>query len=42
MYLPMSYQIGGFMVLVPRSAVEPVEMSVDAALKLVITAGMTH
>ena len=41
-YLPMSYQIGGFMVLVPRSAVEPVEMSVDAALKLVITAGMTH
>ena len=41
-YLPMSYQIGGFMVLVPRSAIEPVDVSVETALRLAITAGMSR
>ena len=41
-YLPMSYQIGGFMVLVPRSAIEPVDISVETALRLAITAGMSR
>lgn len=40
-YLPMSYQIGGYMVLVPRSAVEPINMSIEDASRLVFTAGMS-
>jgi len=39
-YLPMSYQIGGFTVLLPRSRVTPVRMSVEDALRFTITAGM--
>ena len=39
-YLPMSYQLGGYMVFVPRSAVTPVDMPVDQALSFVLTAGM--
>ncbi|MEZ5977734.1 MAG: DUF502 domain-containing protein [Planctomycetota bacterium] len=39
-YLPMSYQIGGFMVLVPRDAIEPVEVGVEEALRLLVTAGL--
>ena len=40
-YLPMSYQIGGYMVLVPRSMLEPVDLSVEDASRLVFTAGMS-
>ncbi|MBK7688567.1 MAG: DUF502 domain-containing protein [Elusimicrobia bacterium] len=40
-YLPMSYQIGGYMALVPRSALEPVNMSIEDASRLVFTAGMS-
>jgi uncharacterized membrane protein len=39
-YLPMSYQIGGFTVFVPRSAVTPVEMSREDAMKFILTAGL--
>jgi len=40
-YLPMSYQLGGFTVYVPRGSVEEIEgMSVETALKLVMTAGV--
>ena len=39
-YLPMSYQIGGFTIFVPRSAVTKVEMSREEAMKFVLTAGL--
>lgn len=39
-YLPMSYQIGGFMVLVSRDAIERVDLSVEEALRTIITAGI--
>jgi uncharacterized membrane protein len=40
-YLPMSYQIGGYTVLLPRRMVEPVDMSVEDALRFAVTAGMS-
>jgi len=40
-YLPMSYQIGGYAVLVPRSAVRPLNMSVEDAMRFILTAGVT-
>ena len=39
-YLPMSYQLGGFTVMVPRNRIRPVEMKVDEAMKFVLTAGV--
>ncbi|MEA5115630.1 MAG: DUF502 domain-containing protein [Geobacteraceae bacterium] len=40
-YLPMSYQIGGFTVIVPRSAVKRVEMSTHSAMGFILTGGMS-
>lgn len=37
-YLPMSYQLGGFTLYVPAEAVEPLDMSVEEALKIAATA----
>ena len=37
-YLPMSYQIGGYTVYVPADAVEPLDMSVEEALRIAATA----
>lgn len=39
-YLPMSYQIGGFTVIVPRSAVKNIDISTHRAMGLVVTGGM--
>ncbi|MFW6092847.1 MAG: DUF502 domain-containing protein [Pseudomonadota bacterium] len=39
-YLPMSYQIGGFMVLLPPEQVEPLEIPVEDAMRLILTAGV--
>jgi uncharacterized membrane protein len=39
-YLPMSYQLGGFTLLVPRARVREVEMSAEDALRFCITAGV--
>jgi uncharacterized membrane protein len=39
-YLPMSYQVGGYTVLVPKSACTPVEMSREEAMKFILTAGL--
>jgi uncharacterized membrane protein len=41
-YLPMSYQIGGFTTLVPRSAVQPIDMSIEQAMRFAVTAGMSE
>jgi uncharacterized membrane protein len=40
-YLPLSYMIGGYLVVVPGSAVQPVDIPVEDALRFVLTAGVT-
>ena len=40
-YIPMSYQIGGYTVIVPRSAVKQVDISINRAMGFVVTGGMT-
>jgi uncharacterized membrane protein len=39
-YLPMSYMIGGYAVLVPRSAVKELDMSMEEAMRFALTAGV--
>ena len=39
-YLPMSYQIGGYTVFVPKTACTPVNMSREDAMKFILTAGL--
>jgi uncharacterized membrane protein len=39
-YLPMSYQIGGYTVMVPKQAVTAVAMSREDAMKWILTAGL--
>lgn len=41
-YLPMSYQLGGYAVLVPRASVRPLNMSMEEAMRFVLTAGVTR
>jgi uncharacterized membrane protein len=41
-YVPMSYAIGGFTTMVPRSAVEPIEMSMEEAMRFAVTGGMAN
>lgn len=40
-YLPLSYMIGGYAVLVPRSALTPLDMSMEEAMRFALTAGVT-
>ncbi len=40
-YLQMSYQIGGYSFVVPRSAIRPVDMSVQQAIRWVLMAGIS-
>ncbi|MGQ0429963.1 MAG: DUF502 domain-containing protein [Gammaproteobacteria bacterium] len=40
-YFPMSYQIGGYTALVPRANVEPLDMPVETAMRLVLTGGLS-
>ena len=40
-YLPMSYMMGGHTILVPRDSVQPLDMSMDEAMRFVLTAGIT-
>lgn len=39
-YLPLSYQIGGYTVIVPRSSVHKVDISTHRAMGFVVTGGM--
>lgn len=41
-YLPMSYQLGGFTTIVPRNAVQPVDMPIEQAMRFALTAGVKH
>ncbi len=40
-YIPMSYMIGGFTVLVPSEDIGECSMSMDEAMRFVLTAGIT-
>lgn len=39
-YVPYSYQIGGFTLIVPRDHVQPLDMSLEDAMRFVVTAGV--
>ncbi|MDA3934230.1 MAG: DUF502 domain-containing protein [Gammaproteobacteria bacterium] len=41
-YLPMSYQIGGYTITVPAEAVTRIAMSMDDAMRYVLTAGLAQ
>jgi uncharacterized membrane protein len=40
-YLPLSYMIGGYTILMPRSAVRPLDMTMEEAMRFTLTAGVT-
>ncbi len=40
-YLPLSYMIGGYAVFMPRSAIRPIDMSMEEAMRFTLTAGVT-
>lgn len=40
-YIPMSYMIGGFTLLIPRKDIHPCDMGMDEAMRFVLTAGIT-
>ena len=40
-YLPLSYMIGGYAVLVPRSSVKLIDMNMEEAMRFTLTAGVT-
>jgi uncharacterized membrane protein len=40
-YMPMSYMIGGYTVLMPRSAIRPLDMTMEEAMRFTLTAGVT-
>ena len=40
-YLPMSYQVGGFTVIVPKSRVTVVDMNIEEAMRFALTAGLS-
>jgi uncharacterized membrane protein len=40
-YLPMSYQLGGFTVFLPSSMIKPVDMSVEEGMRFALTAGVS-
>ena len=41
-YLPMSYQIGGYTLFLPRTAITPINMSFEEGMKLVLTGGVSR
>ena len=41
-YFPMSYQIGGYTVLLPRADLTPLDLKVETAMRMVLTGGLSH
>jgi len=41
-YLPMSYQVGGYTLLLPRERLRPLNLGVEDAMRLVLTAGVAN
>ena len=39
-YMPMSYQIGGYTLYLPRDRIEPTDLTVEAAMRIVLTGGI--
>ena len=40
-YIPMSYMIGGFTLLIPKRDIKPCQMNMEEAMRFVLTAGIT-
>ena len=40
-YMPMSYQIGGYTLMLPRGRVEPLGLSLEDAMRYALTAGVS-
>jgi uncharacterized membrane protein len=40
-YFPMSYAFGGYTIYLPRERIQPLDISVEDAMRLAITAGLT-
>ncbi len=40
-YIPMSYMIGGFTLLIPRADVRPCQLNMEEAMRFALTAGIT-
>ena len=40
-YLPMSYQIGGYTLMLPRKQVKPLNLSLEDAMRYTLTAGVS-
>ena len=40
-YMPMSYQIGGYTLFLPRSSLTPLDMTFEQAMRLVLTGAVT-
>ena len=41
-YLPMSYQIGGYTLFLPRRSITPLDMSFEEGMRLVLTGGVSR
>jgi len=41
-YMPMSYQIGGYTLFLPRSSLTPLDMPFEQAMRLVLTGAVTR
>jgi len=41
-YLPMSYQVGGYTLYLPRDRIAPTDLSVEAAMRIVLTGGLQN
>ncbi|MBI2383124.1 MAG: DUF502 domain-containing protein [Gammaproteobacteria bacterium] len=41
-YFPMSYQIGGYTLFLPRSCLTPVDMTLEEGMRFAVTAGMSR
>jgi uncharacterized membrane protein len=40
-YLPMSYQIGGYTLMLPRGSIEALDLSPEDAMRYTLTAGVS-
>ena len=40
-YIPMSYMVGGFTLLIPKADVKPCQMNMEEAMRFALTAGIT-
>ncbi len=40
-YLPMSYQVGGYTAILPRDRLRPIDMPMEQAMRFALTAGLT-